>query len=254
MFSKNAITIQLIASVPLQFSTCLKNAIMYAKHCIGPTCRRIGLEKDREMLFLPSSSTSVFLLPLNGLNTRRRQQQLAAAAQKSRGGAARGSAHARRSSPVVELARGGTRARGRPSGARGCTIPSALPSGASSSAQKVEDAAAYGEAERGNSPPPPPAKSAASIVPPSDLRRPDLPHLVGSTHHLSSLPSMAHTGGNRRSLAASPPPTRARPPPCRAPSGVGPAPPLLAELLLLGLLCTSPLVVCPHGIMQMNRG
>jgi hypothetical protein len=83
MFSKNAITIQLIASVPLQFSTCLKNAIMYAKHCIGPTCRRIGLEKDREMLFLPSSSTSVFLLPLNGLNTHRRQQRLAAAAQKA---------------------------------------------------------------------------------------------------------------------------------------------------------------------------
>jgi hypothetical protein len=113
MFSKNAITIQLIASVPLQFSTCLKNAIMYAKHRIGPTCRRIGLEKDREMSFLPSSSTSVFLLPLNGLNTRRRQPQPPAAAQTARGGAARGSAHARRSSPAVELARGGTRARGR---------------------------------------------------------------------------------------------------------------------------------------------
>jgi hypothetical protein len=96
---------------------------------------------------------------------------------------------------------------------------------------------------------PPPAKSATSAAPPSNRRRPDLPHLVGSTLNLSSLPSMAHTGGNRRSLAASPPLTRARSPSCRAPSGVGPVSPLLAKLLLLGVLRASPLAVCPHGIM-----
>jgi hypothetical protein len=58
MFLKNVITIQLNAPVPLQFSNCLKDAIMYAKHRIGPTCIRIGLKKEREMSFLASSSTS----------------------------------------------------------------------------------------------------------------------------------------------------------------------------------------------------
>jgi hypothetical protein len=95
---------------------------------------------------------------------------------------------------------------------------------------------------------PPPAKSATSVAQPSNRRRSDLPHPVGSTLHLSLLPSMAHTGGNRRSLAASPPPTRVRPPSCKAPFGVGPAPPLL-ELLLLGVFRASPLAVCPHDIM-----
>jgi hypothetical protein len=42
MFLKNTITIQLTMSVPLQFRTCLKNAIMYARRRPWPTCRRIG--------------------------------------------------------------------------------------------------------------------------------------------------------------------------------------------------------------------
>jgi hypothetical protein len=134
--------------VPIQFSTYLKNAIMYAKHRIRPTCRRIGLKKVREMSFLPSSSTSVFLLPLNGLNTRCRQPQPPAAAQIARVGAARGSAHARRSSPV-ELASGGARTRGRAPPQR-ClrarlTLRRTWP--------PHPPGAAYGEAaERGNSP------------------------------------------------------------------------------------------------------
>jgi hypothetical protein len=41
MFLKNAITIQLTMSVPLQFCACLKNAIMYARSRRWPTCRRI---------------------------------------------------------------------------------------------------------------------------------------------------------------------------------------------------------------------
>jgi hypothetical protein len=112
-FSKNAITIQLTASVPLQFSTCLKNTIMYAKYRIGPTCRCIGLKKEREMSFWPSSSISVFLLPLNRLNTCRRSPQPPVAAQTARGGTARGSAHVRRSSPAAELAHDGARTRSR---------------------------------------------------------------------------------------------------------------------------------------------
>jgi hypothetical protein len=42
VFLKNAITIQVTASVPLQFRSCLKDAIMYAKQRIGPTCKHTG--------------------------------------------------------------------------------------------------------------------------------------------------------------------------------------------------------------------
>jgi hypothetical protein len=42
MFLKNVITIRLTMRVPLQFRTCLKNAIMYAWQRPWPTCRRIG--------------------------------------------------------------------------------------------------------------------------------------------------------------------------------------------------------------------
>jgi hypothetical protein len=42
MFSKNAITVQLTMPVSLQFRTCLKNAIMYARCRPWPTYRRIG--------------------------------------------------------------------------------------------------------------------------------------------------------------------------------------------------------------------
>jgi hypothetical protein len=41
IFRKCVITIQLTMSVSLQFCTCLKNAIMYARSRMWPTCRRI---------------------------------------------------------------------------------------------------------------------------------------------------------------------------------------------------------------------
>jgi hypothetical protein len=41
IFLKNVITIQLTMFVSLQFRTCLKNAIMYARSRMWPTCRRI---------------------------------------------------------------------------------------------------------------------------------------------------------------------------------------------------------------------
>jgi hypothetical protein len=100
-FLNNDITIQPTASVPLQFSTCLKNSIMYAKHRIGPTCRCIGLKKERDMFFAlffnlgllsssqqtqrpPPSTTATYRCP-NSPRQRTREEELARGGARTRG-------------------------------------------------------------------------------------------------------------------------------------------------------------------------
>jgi hypothetical protein len=59
MFLKNAITIQLTMPVPLQFCTCLKNAIMYARSRRWPPAdvlERQYIRIDNIALLIPSLS------------------------------------------------------------------------------------------------------------------------------------------------------------------------------------------------------
>jgi hypothetical protein len=75
-FWKDTITIQVTALMPLQFCTCLKYAILYARRRPWPTCRRIGGHrtsvwtglpsppKDRRRRRLIHSSLSSFTLPV----------------------------------------------------------------------------------------------------------------------------------------------------------------------------------------------
>jgi hypothetical protein len=64
---KDTITIQVTALVPLQFCTCLKYAILYARRRLWPTCRRIGGHRTSVWTGLPSpqrirpSTPSVFV-------------------------------------------------------------------------------------------------------------------------------------------------------------------------------------------------